>query len=566
VKGYKVILCLPFSLCSLVASSDHVLAQPNLSPVDPSRIEREFKDVKPKLRPEPLPLPSPPKEIGEPQLNNLRFVLQGVNVRGNQVLGREISELLEENISNLLGQEVSFEVIQNLADSIEELYRKNDYVFVKVVIPPQDFSTGDIVLDIVEGFIESYEFIKATPGQINRLKGYLENIIGKKPIKLSEIQRNLILMNELAGYQVRGNLRRGQKRGGTILSVEVQQTPANGFIQVDNWASDSVGPGRLQAGVILNSLGDQGERIFISGATALFDVEELQSLQLGFQIPINFSGLKLNSSAVYTKTQPGGLLKPFEIKGEAFRFSIGLSYPIIRSITTDLDARIDFNLTNSSSIFGVIDPPVFLYVDRIRALELGLNFRKRHSFGSISGGIQFSQGLDILGARNKGTLRVPISNQFGKTDAFRVNFNLNQFWQLPSNFGLNISLASQISNKPLVVSEQFSYGGSFIGSAYNPSQIIGDNGFIVRGELLNNINQGRVIWQPYVFADYGKVSLQKASTPELQTQELASAGLGLRLQVGNKINFRLEAANPLKSIAEFTEGKPVFRFSVQSLL
>ena len=47
-----------------------------------------------------------------------------------------------------------------------------------------------------------------------------------------------------------------------------------GFFEVNNWGTEAVGPVKLQSGVFLNSLGEKGERITLSGAVSLFDITD----------------------------------------------------------------------------------------------------------------------------------------------------------------------------------------------------------------------------------------------------------------------------------------------------
>ena len=51
---------------------------------------------------------------------------------------------------------------------------------------------------------------------LGSFKGYVDNILREFPLCFSSLERNLLLMNEVAGYQIRTRLKPGTKRGGVF--------------------------------------------------------------------------------------------------------------------------------------------------------------------------------------------------------------------------------------------------------------------------------------------------------------------------------------------------------------
>ncbi|MEN9234142.1 MAG: ShlB/FhaC/HecB family hemolysin secretion/activation protein [Gloeomargarita sp. DG02_1_bins_92] len=556
------VFCL--TVCSVIGIAHSALAQ--VGPIDPGRIQQELQPPQVPTRPEEITIPRREDPKVPPGAENVRFTLKTLEIQGAQAF---TPERLQQIYQDKLNQEISLADLYKIADQISNLYRQEGYILTRILVPEQTIQQGVARIEVIEGFVEAVRFAGATPAQEQRLRGFGEQIQRSRPLKASVLERNLLLMNDLAGYQVRAQLDPGQEVGGTILTLNLQYDPFDPFFEVNNWAPYSVGPVRLQGGVFLNSLGNQGERIGLSAATTPFDFAELANGRLDFQIPIGFDGVTLSTSTSYTATRPGAELQQFKITGESFNFNLGLSYPIIRSRGLDLYVSGLFDLTNSTIATRFLGPPVILSQDRIRAVRFGASVNNINAVGFTSASLLLSQGLSGLGARLEGTDNAPLSRARGQATAFKVNLNFTQLLTLPQQFNLLFTAAGQVASTSLLVSEQFGLGGPSFGSAYNPSQVIGDDGYALRLEVQRPVNYRAwgtpIISQPYAFVDYGQVFLKKPTAAEPGNRELASTGLGLRQFISNYLQMRLELAFPLSKFAPNFEQTPRLLFSVQGV-
>jgi hemolysin activation/secretion protein len=542
----------------------NVLAQ--VGPIDPSRIQQELQPPQVPTRPEEITIPRRDEPTAPPGAENVRFILKTLEIQGVTAFTPEQLQLLYQTKINT---EISLAELYIIADQLNNLYRQGGYILTRVLVPEQTIQQGVARIEVVEGFVEAVKFVGTTPAQEGRLRGFGEWIQRSRPLKSSALERNLLLMNDLAGYEVRARLDPGQEVGGSVLTLQLIYDPFDPFFEVNNWAPDSVGPVRLQGGVFLNSLGNQGERFSLSAATTPFDFEELASGRFDFQIPIGFDGVTLATSASYTGTQPGAAVAPFRVTGESFNFNLGLSYPLIRSRQLNLSLNGLFDLTNSTIATRFLGFPIVLSQDRIRSLRVGATVDNINALGFTSATILLSQGLSGLGARLEGSQGAPLSRANGQATGFKVNLNFAQLFTLPQQFNLLLTGTGQVASTSLLVSEQFGLGGPSFGSAYNPSQLLGDDGYGLRLELQRPVNYRAgttpMVSQPYTFVDYGQVFLKQPTAAEPGNRELASAGLGLRQFISNYLQMRLELAFPLSKFAPQFEQTPRLLFSVQGV-
>ncbi|APB35077.1 hemolysin activation/secretion protein [Gloeomargarita lithophora Alchichica-D10] len=537
-----------------------------VGPIDPSRIQQELQPPQVPTRPEEITIPRRDDPQAPPGAADVRFILKTLNIQGVEAFSPEQVQLLYQK---QLNTEISLADLYAIADKLNELYRREGYILVRVFVPEQTISQGVAQINVIEGFVEAVKFVGTTPAQEQRLRGFGEWIQRSRPLKSSALERNLLLMNDLAGYEVRARLDPGKEVGGSVLTLELTHDPFDPFFEVNNWAPDSVGPVRLQAGVFLNSLGNQGERFGFSAATTPFDFEELANGRFDFQIPIGFDGVTLSTSTSYTATRPGAEIQQFLVSGESFNFNLGLSYSLIRSRQLNVSLNGLFDLTNSTIDTRFLGPPVILSQDRIRSVRVGASVDNINALGFTAAAILLSQGLSGLGARLEGSEGAPLSRANGQATGFKVNLNVTQLFTLPQQFNFLLTGTGQVASTSLLVSEQFGLGGPSFGSAYNPSQLLGDDGYALRLELQRPVNYRAgttpLVSQPYAFVDYGQVFLKQPTAAEPGNRELASAGLGLRQFISNYLQMRLELAFPLSKFAPQFEQTPRLLFSVQGV-
>lgn len=547
------------------------LPPPNTQQVDPGRAQEQIEE--PFRQPQDKQLPQlevPQKETKE--LSEINIPLQPVSVQGNVLFQEKIQKLLAdfqtqwEQLNYIPGRS-----LLELAQEIEKLYHREGYELVRVLIPKQVFDKNrkidEIKLNVVEGFIQNYQFNTSLSSEEKSLLiPYLERITKSRPLKSEVLERNLLLMNDIPGYQVRATLKPAKDLGAFTLLITVTRKKISPFFEINNWSNKFVGPVRMQSGLFFNSLLHLGEQISISGATNPFEPHEIGSFRLGLQVPLGTNGSVMQASASYTETRPGEELAPLELEGQAFHGHVSWYFPIIRSLRSNLYVETGLDIQNTTQLLKATQPAAFLYHDRTRNLYIQIRGSRRHSLGLSGGSIQLTHGLgQLLNGRTSGTPFMPLSVLDGRADAFRLNLSTYHTFFPTQNLSIQWLATTQVATHPMLIIDRFGIGGSLYGSAYNPSELIGDSGYATRLELQGWHITPRTVTQPYLFLDYGKVFLLKPSIFDKPAQELASTGFGVRQSFNNKLQLRAEMGFPLSAVNRITPGIPFIRFSIQGI-
>ena len=120
-------------------------------------------------------------------------------------------------------------------------------------------------------------------------------------------------------------------------------------------------------------------------------------------------------------------------------------------------------MLNSKSDIQAFNLP--LYNDHIRSLRVSANFVGADSYNGISQiNTQFSQGLNVFGANNNNDF---LSRQAGRNNYTKVNLDATRMQFLSDKISILTAVQGQYSFSPLLSAEQFSYGGSQFGLAYD---------------------------------------------------------------------------------------------------
>jgi hemolysin activation/secretion protein len=135
---------------------------------------------------------------------------------------------------------------------------------------------------------------------------------------------------------------------------------------------------------------------------------------------------------------------------------------------------------------------------------------------------------------------LPLSRLGADATFEKFDITLNYFQTLVDHLAVSLSAHAQTSfNAPLLRSEQIGIANTTGVSAFDAGTIVGDQGYVVRGELqspwtlpLQNAsifgNAIGVVAAPYLFGAYGEVTLKDPTILEAADIRATSYGAGLR--------------------------------------
>lgn len=480
----------------------------------------------------------------------LCFTLDNLEIEG-------ISAYNEQSLRPLyasqLGSEICLDDLYRIATRLTQKYRNDGYILTQVYVPPQTIEGGTAKLSVLEGYLENVSVEAGTnvkESEMALIRSYAGGIQTGGALNATKLERYLLLINDLPGLSARSVLGASEtETGAATLRIIVERDPYDAFLSVDNHGSRYLGPVQGIAAASANSFFGMNERITAQFATAPFD-DELYYGFLGYEMPINQYGTKVDFGFSHTATKPGHTLEEFDVKGKAQNFTARITHPIIRSREQNLYGYTMLDWRDVSSKNN-LEPT---REDRIRALRGGATYEFLDTFWKVgvnSMNVELSQGLNVFGATEKGDLN--ISRSFGDPQFTKLNAEIQRLQGLTNNLNLLVKARGQWANAALLSSEEFGVGGTDIGRAYDPSEIIGDEGISGKVELQwNKPYQWDFVqdYQLFSFFDAGRVWNKDATTSANKKETATSAGVGIRAEFMEETNVGFSVAFPLNRDVE----------------
>jgi hemolysin activation/secretion protein len=474
--------------------------------------------------------------------------LSGVSIKGGFPQLAAATAALE---ARLTGHQISGADVFAAARDLEAAYAAAGYVLARVILPPQQLTNGArLKLVVVDGYIERIE-TKDVPERVrNRIMTLVGPLTGRRGLMLREIERRVLLAGDTPGVVLRSTLSPGKSEGATILVIDASYQAVSETLTYDNTLSKALGRNTLGAGLDFNSIAGLGELVYLratgdpNGGDNGFDARypRNRALAAGFIVPLWIDGLTFNTEYTDARTTPlptAGIATTDTFQ----RLSLRLRYAWLRGRNANFNSEVSFDAQDEQQSLFVATLPVPLSLDRLRIVRFVNDGDVLTPWGAtISGRAAASFGIDGLGARSAAEAAlsaVPLSRQ-GADDVFqKFDITLHYAQILVEHLAVDVTAHAQTSfGQPLLHSEQIGIANTTGLSAFDAGTIVGDQGYVVRGELSSPWSvplpaptvgpQIAVVAAPYLFAAYGEVSLQDPATGESASIRAASYGGGLR--------------------------------------
>jgi hemolysin activation/secretion protein len=518
-----------------------------------------------------------PCPLAAPEFADVKLTLSGAEF-GN--LKGVSADILKPAYAAYLGQNIPISTVCDIRDNAATILRRAGYL-AAVQVPPQKIDGGQVKFDVLLAKLVDFQ-VRGDAGKAEGLiAGYLSAIKDQPVFNILEAERYLLLARDIPGYNVRLTLRpAGTAPGEVIGEVLVDYTPIEAEANIQNYGSKETGRFGGLAQVHFNGLIGAGDRTSL-GYFATADFKEQHVVQFNHQSRIGKEGLTLAGDFYYAWTKPS-IGPGIDLTSNTWVGAIEARYPLIRRQTRNMILAGGLDLINQKVRVGGLP----LSTDKLRVAYARVDYDAfdANSIGSITGysgaeprwrfggSIEARQGLSIFGnSKDCGpTLArcglpgvVPISKVEADTTAFVVRGNAVAEYRPKPLIALVGSARFQYAPNPLLSFEEFSAGTFTIGRGYDPGTLTGDSGFAFSGEVrygsLVPANAKAFAFQAYAYTDTAWVWNKDISNPFSDPQRLTSAGGGLRVAYGDRVNLDMGAAFPLRKAGLLT-AKPDTRF------
>lgn len=498
------------------------------------------------MRNQPRPLIAPPSvrppiQAQQPSAptgdQGGKLLVKGWTISGETLIPEA---QLQKVISGSLGQEKDVLGLWEVAQQIARYYRDQGYL-VRAWIPQQEIRNGVVEIRLVEGKLGDVNVIN--PDQVISSDTARETILDRQAkgeiLRMQDLERGVLLLNDMPGVTATPSLKQGAKPGTTTLDLKIQARPTfNGSLDYANAGINAVGEHQFGGSLFINnyfSVGDQATFRLQGGSGNVYG-------RLTYTMPVGYSGLRVGvaGSGMYyvLGDVPGAQFRKDDFDGDAWIGGTFASYPLVRSNKANLytlagfDTRRYHNVNRRETLSDkTINVGYVGLQGDLQDKLLGEGYDD--AFNNFS--FYLSAGdVDLTGNKGYYTLDQSTARTAGSYQKFTLAFSRLQRVYGPLSFWSNF--VGQLSTKNLDSSEKFSLGGPFGVRAYPVNEALADQGYLMNFEFRFDMFQStKSQWLQNVqlvgFIDHGGVTLHNSPWAKVGTgpnnYTLSGGGFGI---------------------------------------
>ena len=470
---------------------------------------------------------------------------------------------LTSSVDRYLGRCIGVQGLQRIAETLDAQLIEQGFVTSRVTLPPQNLSSGRLVVRLHAGRIAEVRMLRADePGAVDTRWGTWVNAFPTRAgrrLDARDLEQGVEQMNRLPSQSVVTTLAPGAEPDTSILTIERRAGSIGerlrGGITLDNSGSASLGRTQAAANVAVdNPLGLND----IVGLGVNSNLEQLgaqhrsQGASVSVSIPFGYStfsaGASHNRFAQQIQLTTTRVLSSGESDGASLRWD----HVAWRTASSRTGVYAELSTRKARSFID--DTELLVQRRRTTFVETGVAFR--HLFAnraSIDVTLGYRRGMPWLDAQDD------LPAESGLTLRPRLwTLNAGAMLPLPGGWQYSAQLRAQTTPDRTLAIDQIAIGSRASVRGFDGDAVlIAENGWVLRNELstplLNTLlRRAPIDASIYVGIDFGRV--WGASADMLPGQALAGAVVGLRAR-HRALQFDFALATALAKPAAFKTSR-----------
>lgn len=423
-----------------------------------------------------------------------------------------------------VGQRLDFRGISQLVRGVNDLYAQRGIVTAAAILPPQDLSSGNLRIQLVEGRLGGVTVVgnEQTDPEfvLNRITLSRDGDV----VDVPQIAEDLNFFNKTSRAKVRMLLQPGAAFGLTNLSFGITEPPKQELqFFLGNEGVESTG--EFEVAALYRRYGIFGRDDSL--LAYLEFAEGSESLVLTYDVPITPQNTRLsfgfNASSIDIVDGPA---EPLDVEGESYSFTVGVTHPLFVDENWVIQGKAGyFYGPNESSALGIT-----LVDTDTQKFNAGIDFGYTGERLSMSGDLQ--------------VIAAEVDNKIlGRTrDITLVTGSLFGFYALDDNWNVQGSAGFQWTDEELIPGNLlYQIGGPQTVRGYPSEGVAGDDGYYLSLELHRPFPVNNRTMDVFGFVDHGKVF---STFPD--EVELTSVGFGASYDLTDRIRLDVTAAFPVE--------------------
>lgn len=536
--------------------------------IRPQDYKRSTIPKKPEDRAAPARLPEPDIEIADDKtilvdsLLGVRFVRTpqevikevvqpGIETKNIQLLD---NDEFRNIIKPYLGKPVTMRSISKMVRDTILYYRSKDRPVVDVFVPEQEITKGVVQLMVIEARVGEVK--------VDGLKWFSKDLIRGcvrlQPgdvIRASELLKDINYINANPFRFARPVLEPGKEFGTTDLVLDGKDRfPMRFYAGYEDTGSRDTGLERFFAGINMGNVFGRGHEVGYQYTTNRhfrdFDIHSAY-----WRIPLaNRDTLAFYGNYADYRTSHGGT------NLGSVNWTANVRYITLLPSKHNLNHGLEFGLDFKRSDNNIRSGGVNTYDDYVDVAQLALQYggRSRDRMGDTSYTFNvYWSPCSKLFSSHQSQSKYEAVRAGTAPEYVYSHMSLERQWILPKDWNLFNRVTTQVSNRRLPPTEQLGMGGYNTVRGFDEWDVSSDQGVIATIELRTPKLDLRVVdrslrlpsyLQFLAFCDYGFARNRGNAALEQKSEDMLSAGVGLRCRISDNVNLRIDYGHKLEDV------------------
>lgn len=507
------------------------------------------------------------EENAKPVEKGPAFVLKSVAVTGSTIFKAEDFEPIYKPY---LDKSVTFQDMDNIAESISSLYKKRGYFTTNVYIPEQDVVAGKVEIRIQEGVLGDVKVEGNKFFSTRRITNYIHSKKNEL-LNIFSLGKDLQRLNQNSDLEVTSVISAGKNPGESDLTLNVKDKLPNhaggGF---DNQGTRLTGKYRDSMSFRSTSfLGCNDSVFFNTSMSAL-----TQGNFISYTVPIDTYGTSIGLDVTVFDSKLGMEYKSFGITSNTQIYTPHITNEMYLSENFQASTNAGFDIKSIKKwVIGQKSTD-----DQLRMPFVELDFSLLDSFfgfGQTTYSSKFIFSTEhFLGASSydHDSASRPATGGF----FFQTIQTLRRIQRMPADSYLSVKAQFQNATRTLPSSEQMQLGGANYIRGYPEGDYLADYGgslnvdwvfplFFVPKDFKLPYSPTPLCRQiqPVAFMDMGAGKIKRPASFERETKFLMGLGGGLKIQINSNIFMNMYWAERVGDRPSQGQGPSNFNISFQ---
>ncbi len=497
------------------------------------------------------------------------FVINAFEMTGNTIFPEF---KLQDAVRPFIGSGKTAADVEKARDALEKLYHDSGYIAVIVNIPEQTLVGGIVKLEVIESRIGR---VKITGNHYFTMEKIMKDLPSLAPggmLYLPDVQKDISRVNRSEDFKVDPIMSPGREVG--FIDVELKVTdhmPLHGYLELNNRTSPNTDELRLNAMVRYDNLWQLDHSLALQFQTA--PQKPNQVTVAGASYVLNAPWETDNQIAMYGISSNTNVAfgEGFKIVGRGYIYGIRYVVPLTpyKLYSHNITFGLDYKSLDQS--LGFVNPANGAETNtpvRYMPFVCAYNSYLPDGWGGMT---QFNAGLNMA-FRGIVSQESEFENKryMAQADYAYATMGVERTQKLPRGMNLTAKVDGQVSNQPLIDSEQYTAGGIESVRGYLESEEAGDNAFHTTVEVsfpspLEKTATGK--WfqpSPFIFYDIATLFIKDPLPSQENRIRLEGTGIGIRGSITKTFDYEAVWAMALQPTAYTQRDEQRIHFKVKA--